>query len=120
MPTTHFIERMKQLPNRIEQATIFKFGELVLVKAKPIIDLLIVAQNMLPESLKIAKRKGLKSSFETFKTLVLIEKTITRSSFLSTLGLAYFDKRQLGYLIKEACDYVKMDMDKAEALLENK
>ena len=120
MPTTHFVERMKQVPNRIDQATIFKFGELVLVKAKPIMDLLIVAQNVMPESLRVAKRKGLKSSFQTFKSLTQIEKMITKSSFLSALGLAYFDKKQLGYLIKEACDYVKMDMDKAEALLENK
>jgi len=120
MPTTAFIERMQQIPRRIEDATVMRFGELVLIQAKPVMDLLIVAQNVLPESLKVAKRKGLKSSFETFKTLVLIEKTITRSSFLSFLGLAYFDKKQLGYLIKEACEYVKMDMDKAAAILENK
>lgn len=119
MPTTPFIERMKQVPGRIEFATVMKFGDLVLIKAKPVMDLLIVAQNVLPESLKVAKRKGLKSSFQTFKTLVQIEKMVSKNSFLSFLGLAYLDKKQFGYLIKEACEYVKMDMDKAAAILDN-
>ncbi len=119
MNSEKFIEKIKQLPNRVRKNKICYIGKKMLVKTGDINDYLTLTYKDMPENLRIARKRGMKASFPSFKILEQLDQIFMSQSFINKLGLALVSLKDLDIIIKQIALTIKEDEIKIQAILEN-
>ncbi len=115
-----FIQKLNQLPDRVLKNKFFYFSKNILVKTADIEDFLTYIYKDMPESLRLARKKGMKTSFKSFKLLEQLDKIFISKSFLNKMGLAIVNIEELNEHIKLISRTIKEDEIKIQTILENR
>lgn len=116
MECKDFIEKLQQLPNRIEREKLFHIGGTYFVKTKNIIDFLVVTYKLLPEDLRDARKKGKITQYQSFRLFETLDKIFMGKSFLNKNGIAIVKKKKVLATIENICQVLPKDENKMNAL----
>jgi len=116
MECAEFIEKLKQLPNRIEREKLFNMGDTYFVKTKNIIDFMVVTYKLLPEGLRDARKKGKITQYQSFRLFESLDKIFMGKGFLNKNGIAIVKKKQVIITIENICQALPKDENKMNAL----
>lgn len=120
MDTKEFIDKLKVLPLKVQQNKAFALGDLIFVKTQGMADYLSVVYKYMPEEMKLARKKGMRASFRTFKYLDEIDKKFLSNGFLQQMGYSLVKRKEFEAFVKDLCSLVSDDEKKLTNMLENK
>ena len=112
-------QKISLLKNKIEYAKIISFCKFYFIKTSPLVDVMLIVYKTMPEALKLARKKGYKSSFKSFKYLETIEKMIMSNSPVHKAGFALINKVVFVNTITDLLQTIGSDAEKAKATMEN-
>ena len=116
MECTEFINKLTQLPSRIERESLFHLGNIYFVKTKNIVDFLVVTYKLLPEDLRDARKKRKLTQYQSFKFFDSIDKMFMGKSLLNNCGLAIIKKQKIQNIVTIVCNVLPNDENKMLAL----
>ena len=120
MDTKDFINKLRALPAKAEQYKAFGLGDLLFVKSQGMIDYLSVVYKSMPEEMRAARKKGMRSSFRTFRYLDEIDKMFLSKGFLQEMGYSLVKRKEFEAFVKDLCSLVSDDGKKLMNMLESK
>ena len=112
-----FIQKLKQIPARVQRAKVLKLGKKLLIKAAEMEDFLALMYKDMPESLRHARKNGMKSSFQSFKLLEQLDKLFISKDFINKMGFALIDMKKLEELLATICTTIENDEMKIKSIL---
>ena len=119
MDSREFIDKLRLLPVKVQQYKVFQMGNIIIVKVQGMADYLSVIYKLMPDTMRTAKKKGMKMSFRSFKYMDEIDKMFLSKGFLQNMGYSIVKKRQFEELVRELCETVPSDETKLKSILEN-
>ena len=120
MSCDEFIQKLNKLPERVLRNKVCYVSKKMLVKTADIKDFLTYIYKDMPESLRLARKKGMKSSFQSLKLLEQLDKIFISKSFLNKMGLTLVNIQDLKEQIKEISAVIKNDEIKIQSILGNR
>lgn len=116
MECDNFINKIKQLPERVKREAALNIFGTYIVPTKNIIDFLVVTYNLLPEDLRNSRKKGQRLQYKTFKYFDKLDKIFMGKGLFNTLGFNFVKMKEIETIIKEIVSNIPSDENKMIAL----